>query len=85
MSPDYVIVTLRTQSGSFEADYELPAKIPVERFSGLLLKSLAQKIPKQFGTWKGISLSCGENTLCGSDTLESSLIWDGQILTIREV
>lgn len=85
MAPDYVIVTLRTQSGSFEADYELPAKLPVECFIGLLLKSLAQRAPMQFGLWKGVSLSCGDRILSGGDTLEGCLIWDGQILIIREV
>ena len=38
MTPESFIVTLRTPSGGFEGDYELPADLPVERLSQLLLE-----------------------------------------------
>ena len=38
MTPESFIVTLRTPSGGFEGDYELPANLPAERLSQLLLE-----------------------------------------------
>lgn len=84
MMPDSVIVTLRTASGSFEADYELPANVPVERLAQLLLEGLAEQAPKRFGGWKGLRLHFEGRPLADGDTLSAQGIWDGSILTMEE-
>lgn len=84
MGPEYAIVTLRTSSGGFEADFELPANLPAERLSQLLLESLAQQAPRRFGSWKGLGLRSGGQKLEDSDTLSARGIWDGSIVTIEE-
>ena len=84
MTPESVIVTLRTPTGSFEGDYELPAQLPGARLSQLLLESLAQQEPRRFGAWKGLALACGGQKLGNDDTLSDRGIWDGSILTIEE-
>lgn len=84
MTPQSVIITLRTPSGSFEGDYELPANLPAERLSQLLLDSLAQQEPRRFGSWKGLGLAWNGQKLGDDDTLSARGIWDGSILTIEE-
>lgn len=84
MTPESVIVTLRAAAGHFEEDYELPANLPAERLSQLLLESLAQQDPRQFGSWKGLGLRSGGQKLGADDTLSARGIWDGSILTIEE-
>ena len=85
MSPDYVVVTLRTASGSFESDYELPANLPVERLSQLLLVGLAQQSPRLFGGWKDLFFRREGRLLRAQDTLSALGVWDGSVLTIGEV
>ena len=84
MTPESFIVTLRTPTGGFEGDYELPADLPVERLSQLLLESLVQQQPRRFGSWKGLSLAWNGQKLRDGDTLSARGIWDGSILTIEE-
>lgn len=84
MTPEFVIVTIRTLSGGFEGDYELPANLPAERLSQLLLESLAHQDPRRFGSWKRLCMVCGGWRLEDSDTLSARGIWDGGILMIEE-
>lgn len=84
MTPESFIVTLRTPTGDFEGDYELPADLPVERLSQLLLEGLAQQEPRRFGSWKGLGLAWNGQKLGDGDTLSARGIWDGSILTIEE-
>lgn len=84
MTPESVIVTLRTPSGGFEGDYELPANLPAEQLSQLLLESLAQQQPRLFGAWKGLGLAWNGQELGEGDTLSALGIWDGSILTVEE-
>lgn len=82
---DYVMITLRTEKGDFEADFELPAKMPLKRFSALILQSLLNTSPQQFGGWTNICLSHLGKPLNAEKSLADACIWDGQILTIQEV
>ena len=84
MTTESFIVTLRTPTGGFEGDYELPADLPVERLSQLLLEGLAQQEPRRFGSWKGLGLAWNGQKLGDGDTLSARGIWDGSILTIEE-
>lgn len=84
MTPESFIVTLRTPTGGFEGDYELPADLSVERLSQLLLEGLAQQEPRRFGSWKGLGLAWNGQKLGDGDTLSARGIWDGSILTIEE-
>lgn len=84
MTPESVIVSIRTPSGGFEADFELPANLPAERLSQLLLESLAQQDPRRFSAWKGLYLTWNGQKLGEDDTLSARGIWDGSILTIEE-
>lgn len=84
MTPESFIVTLRTPTGGFEGDYELPADLPVERLSQLLLEGLAQQEPRRFGSWKGLGLAWNGQKLEDGDTLSARGTWDGSILTIEE-
>ena len=84
MTPESFIVTLRTPTGGFEGDYELPADLPVERLSQLLLEGLAQQESRRFGSWKGLGLAWNGQKLGDGDTLSARGIWDGSILTIEE-
>ena len=84
MTPESFIVTLRTSSGGFEVDYELPANLPAERLSQLLLEGLAQQEPRRFGSWKELGLAWNGQKLRDGDTLSARGIWDGSILTIEE-
>lgn len=84
MTPESFIVTLRTPTGGFEGDYELPANLPAERLIQLLLESLAQQEPRRFGSWQGLGLAWNGQKLRDGDTLADWGIWDGSILTIEE-
>ena len=84
MHPEQVIVTLHTESGQFEADYELPASLKAEKLNKLLLTTLAQQNPQQFGSWQGLRLYHNGAPLPDHCSLADRSLWDGSGLMIRK-
>lgn len=81
MVPEYVIVTLQSESGTFWGDYRLPTGVPIGTLYPLLTQALEDRLEN--GTVTG--LSAGGYILADTRTLADHAIWDGSILTVREV
>ncbi|MBE6974260.1 MAG: hypothetical protein E7436_02050 [Ruminococcaceae bacterium] len=81
MVPEYVIVTLQSENGAFLGDYRLPTGVPI----GTLYPLLTQALETQLENGTVAGLSAGGYSLSETQTLADHAIWDGSILTVREV
>ena len=81
---DSVLVTVRTRSGDFSVDLDIPSKEPLRELDGKLLEILKTLDGRLFHGWYGVTLTdAGTNKrLLPDDTLENAEIWDGSILYV---
>ena len=79
--PNTVIVTIR--GGADEADFELPAKIPLAQWSDSLEQSLRQSFYGLRLEGKRVCLCWQERVIPKEATLEQCGIYDGSILMLR--
>lgn len=84
MVPEYVIVTLQTESGIDLGDFQLPTAVSTEKIGALLLDGLRKQFYQQLGNWKKLELCRQGFPLENKKTLADHGIWDGSILTVRE-
>lgn len=79
--PDTVIVTIR--SGADEADFELPAKIPLAQWTDSLTQSLRQGFYGLRLEGRQVCLYWQERAIPQEATLEQCGIYDGSVLLLR--
>lgn len=84
MVPDYVIVTVQTESGTFLGDFQLPTAVPVGKIAALLREGLRKQLYGQIGSWEKMELCWRGFPLVKEKTLADHGIWDGNIITVRE-
>lgn len=78
---DHVIVTLCDDEG-FEADMELPEKIPLSDLAPQLLENLKAMAPQHFSGREQIRVKFRDRLLEENETLERAYVWDGSVLCI---
>ena len=79
--PDTVIVTLRY--GAEEADFELPAKLPLLQWTDSLAAALRQSFYGIRLEGKNIALQWQNRSVPAEASLEQCGVYDGSILTLR--
>lgn len=78
--PEYVMVTIR--SGTDEADFELPAKIPFKQWKESLLHALRQTVHGLRVEGRQVSLYWQDVAIPPEATLEQCGVYDGSILML---
>lgn len=82
---DHVIVSIRLVDGSYEADVELPSKMPMKKLIPELRAFLTKLAPSVFHDNQDIELYNNGVLLAENETLISRGIWDGGIIDIKEM
>ena len=78
--PEYVIVTIR--SGTEEADFELPAKLPFRQWADALIHALRQSFYGLRLEGKKIRLYWQDIAIPEEATLEQCGVYDGSVLIL---
>lgn len=79
--PDTVIVTIRY--GAEEADFELPAKLPLGQWQDTLGPTLRLHFHNLRLEGRGIALKWQNRTIPAEATMENCGIYDGSILLLE--
>lgn len=79
--PEYVIVTIRT--GTEEADFELPGKIPFRQWRDALVHALRQSFYGLRLEGKTVGLHWQGRCIPEDATLEQCGVYDGSILMLQ--
>ncbi|MDR1205680.1 MAG: EsaB/YukD family protein [Peptococcaceae bacterium] len=83
--PEAFIVTVSNESGSFNADLEIPSRLPFAAYKAKLLEILKILGGREFQSWRGYSLQFKERLLDAEDTLAHVGAFDGSRLTVRRM
>ena len=84
-APDMFIATITNDERSFEEDMELPSGMPVSELSRQILMILKEIHEDIFSAWGSCRLMSNNKFLNGDDTLLKAGVFDGSIITVREV
>lgn len=79
MIPDYVIVTIQTEAGTFLGDFQLPTAVSIGKIGAVLGEHLSE-----CSGWTETELCWRGFPLETDRTLADHGIWDGSIITVRE-
>ena len=82
---DKVIVTVRSEDGGFEDDFEIPSNSKMHDVIPQLQNHLAQIAPKYFQPGTAIALYADGQELKEKDSLASRDLWDGSVITVRRI
>jgi len=78
------IVTIKTQSGVFERDMELPTNLPVSQLTDKLIEVLKFTDYQTFKNMDRPILVCDGKVPDPKKTLDELVIWDGSIIEVRQ-
>ena len=78
--PESFIVTVINASGSFEADLEIPSRLPFAEMKGKLLEILKILDKQEFYDWQDCALQYKNRVLAEDETIADVGAFDGSRL-----
>ena len=84
-APETFICTITNDERSFSQDMELPSGMPVSELCRQILMILRELYEDIFSGWRSCCLESGGRLLNGEDTLAGAGVFDGSLISVREV